>query len=263
MTSDLLQRIVSATRAAVESRQQARPLVVVEREAGRQTPRPLAFQAALARRDAFNVIAECKRRSPLSGLLCETYDPVRLARSYETAGAAAISVLTEPSFFDGALHHLAAVRQAVSVPVLRKDFIVDRYQIVEARAAGADAILLIVAILGNRLVSLMREARRYGVATLVEVHDAGELQRALDADARIIGVNSRNLRTMTVMPETCATLAARIPAGVTAVAESGIRTADDVVRLRAHGYSAFLVGERLVRSADPGQALRELTVVPG
>ncbi len=261
MTSDLMERIVSATLAAVTLRRRSRPAADLERAAEAMRPAAAAFRAALARGDRANVIAECKRRSPLNGLLREDYDASRLARSYEGAGAAAISVLTEPSFFDGALEHLSAVRAAVTLPLLRKDFILDAYQILEAQAAGADAILLIVAVLGDRLPSLLREAERRRLAALVEVHDRAELARAVDAGADVIGVNSRDLRTMTVRRETCIELAACMPRGATAVAESGIRTADDIGHLRAAGYSAFLVGERLVRSADPGAALRQLMSV--
>lgn len=259
MTDGLLERIVSATRATVAARRQTRASAIVEREAAQRTPRPDAFAAALARTGAVNLIAECKRRSPLKGLLCEDYDPVRLARAYEAGGAVAISVLTEPSFFDGALEHLTAVREAVGLPVLRKDFVVDRYQIVEARAAGADAVLLIATVLGDRLATLAQEADRCGLASLVEVHDAEELRRALEAGARIVGVNSRDLRTMKVNPETCLALAALMPQEVTAVAESGIRTPADVARLHVAGYSALLVGEALVRSPDPCRTLGELS----
>ena len=158
--SNLLERIVGTTRATVHARQKSRPLSEVERAAARTTPRPSAFRAALGRSASLNVIAECKRRSPLAGVLRDEYDPVALARSYEAAGAAAISVLTEPAFFDGALDHLAAVREAVTIPVLRKDFIVDGYQVAEARAAGADAVLLIVAVLGNELATLLKSAQQ-------------------------------------------------------------------------------------------------------
>jgi indole-3-glycerol phosphate synthase len=260
---DLLDRIVSTARGAVASRQQSRPRAIVEREAADRTPRADAFRAALSVSQRVNVIAECKRRSPVNGVLREDYDPSHLAQSYEAGGAAAISVLTEPSFFDGALEHLTRVRASVALPVLRKDFLVDEYQIPEARAAGADAVLLIVAVLGDRLELLVRAADRFGLAALVEVHDGNELRRAVDAGARIIGVNSRDLRTMTVRPATCAHLAPRMPAGITAVAESGIRTGEDVAHLRAVGYSAFLVGERLVRSVDPGASLRELIDASG
>ena len=258
MTNDLLARIVSTTAEAVEARLAARSRDTVQREAAERAPRAGAFRAALRAHGTVNVIAECKRRSPLKGLLCETYDAVGLAQAYEAGGAAAISVLTEPAFFDGALEHLTRVRQAVALPVLRKDFIVDEYQVAEARAAGADAILLSVTVLGDRLTALVQAADRCGLATLVEVHGAEELQAADDAGAAIVGVNNRDLRTMTVRPETCAELAERMPAGITAVAESGIRTADEIARLRTYGYSAFLIGEQLVRSADPGAALREL-----
>jgi len=258
MASDLLQRIVAATGATVEARRQARPLAQVEREAARCTPHPAGFRAALARRGGFNIIAECKRRSPVNGLLRADYAAADLARSYEAAGAAAISVVTEPTFFDGALEHLDAVRSAVRLPLLRKDFVVDEYQLAEARAAGADAVLLIVAVLGDRTAAFVRRAADTGLAAVVEVHGGEEIDVALDAGADLIGVNSRDLRTMSVRPEMCAELAGRVPAGVTAVAESGIRTSGDLARLRAVGYSAFLVGERLVRSPDPGEALREL-----
>jgi indole-3-glycerol phosphate synthase len=258
VNDDLLERIVSSTRAAVESRRQARPFAIVERDAADRTPRGGAFRTALSVRERVNVIAECKRRSPLKGLLCEDYDARQLAKAYEAGGAAAISVLTEPSFFDGALEDLTRVREAVGIPVLRKDFIVDEYQIAEARAAGADAVLLIATILRGRLVGLMQEADRCGLAALVEVRDTEELHLAIDAGAGIVGVNNRDLRTMTVRPETCAELAPRMPSGVTAVAESGIRSAQDIARLRALGYSAFLIGERLVRSPDPAATVGQL-----
>ncbi len=258
MTDGLLDRIVSATRATVAGRRLARPIATVEREAAERKPRAGRFADAVARAGTVNIIAECKRRSPLKGLLCGTYEPVRLALAYQAGGAAAISVLTEPSFFDGALEHLTAVREATEVPLLRKDFVVDEYQIVEARAAGADAVLLIVAILGDRLADLMREADRCGLASLGEVHDADDLRRAVDSGARIVGVNSRDLRTMQVNPERCIELAARMPRDVTAVAESGIRTVSDVMRLRAAGYAALLVGETLVRSSDPAGTMRTL-----
>jgi indole-3-glycerol phosphate synthase len=226
-------------------------------------PRGDLFEAAL-RADAsearpFNVIAECKRRSPSRGVLRPDYDPVAIATSYTTAGAAAISVLTEPTFFDGSLDHLQAVRRAVSTPLLRKDFIVDDYQLPEARAAGADAILLIVAALDDdTLRRLLRRAAEYDLAALVEVHTDDELTRAQDAGARLIGVNSRNLKTLTVSLDTLFTLAARMDRTTTAVAESGLRTHADLAALRSAGYSAFLVGERFMTEADPGAALARL-----
>ncbi len=206
-----------------------------------------------------NVIAECKRRSPSKGVLRAEYDPVAIATGYERAGAAAISVLTEPTFFDGALEHLAAVRAAVSVPLLRKDFVVSEYQLLEAKAAGADAVLLIVSALSPAdLASLHARATAHGLDVLVEVHDAHELQVALDAGARIVGVNNRNLRTLTVDVNASERLIAAMPSNVIAVSESGLKTAEDLRRLRGLGYGAFLIGERLMTAPDPGAALNSL-----
>jgi indole-3-glycerol phosphate synthase len=256
---DLLATIVAATRRSVEVRQAACPLAALERELHR-APQGGAFETSLkdpAR--APRVIAECKRRSPSKGILREQYDPAAHARAYANAGAAAISVLTEPTFFDGTPDHLRAVRAAVSIPVLRKDFIVTEYQLVEAAWLGADAALLIVGALGpEALVTFLRTSDRLGLAALVEVHDVQELRRAIDAGARTIGVNSRNLRTLSVDLEVLDAVAAQLPAGVTAVAESGIRTRDDLNRLSSAGYHAFLVGERLITQPDPGAALKEL-----
>ena len=218
-----------------------------------------AFGEELAGGPSPRVIAECKRRSPSRGILREDYRPAEHAAAYARAGAAAISVLTEPTFFDGALEHLEQVRAAVDVPLLRKDFIVERYQIVEARAAGADAVLLIVgALTPSRLGSLLIDTRALGLAALVEVHDAAELTVAIDAGAEIIGVNSRNLRTLSVDPRVHETLAPLMPGGAVAVAESGLRDAGDIRRLAGIGYRAFLVGERLITQPDPGAALRML-----
>src|SRR6185295_893085 len=176
-------------------RQEREPIAVLEQRAAEQPPRAGRFQTALGRLDAINVIAECKRRSPSKGVLRADYDPVAIAKSYAEAGAVAISVLTEPTFFDGSLGHLAAVRAAVDVPLLRKDFIVSEYQLLEAKAAGADAILLIVAALRPAELKVLHDhARRYGLDALVEVHDARELAIAVDVGARIVGVNNRNLR---------------------------------------------------------------------
>ncbi len=206
------------------------------------------------------VIAECKRRSPSKGILRRDYAPASHAAAYAAAGAAAISVLTEPTFFDGSLEHLAQVRARRSMrPLLRKDFIVSEYQLVEAAAFGADAVLLIVGALNDReLRALLATARGLGLAALVEVHDAAELARAVDSEADVIGVNSRNLRTLTVDGDVLERLVQAIPSNVTAVAESGIRTPGDIARLSDAGYSAFLVGERLITERDPGAALRAL-----
>ena len=256
---DLLATIVAATRRTVEVREASRPLADLEREIAR-TPQGRAFERALTAADkAPRVIAECKRRSPSRGILREAYDPAAHARAYAAAGAAAISVLTEPTFFDGTPDHLRAVRAAVDIPVLRKDFIVTEYQLVEAAALGADAALLIVgAVAQHELLNLMKVADRLGLATLVEVHDVTELDRAAGAGARVIGINSRNLRTLAVDLTVLDAVASRLPAGIVAVAESGIRTRADLDRLSRAGYHAFLVGERLIAQPDPGAALREL-----
>jgi indole-3-glycerol phosphate synthase len=206
-----------------------------------------------------NVIAECKRRSPSRGVLAAQYDPVSIARKYEAGGAAAISVLTEPTFFDGALAHLTAVREAVDLPLLRKDFVVDDYQLLEARAAGADAVLLIVAALDQpELVRLQARAWTLDLAALVEVHDDEELTKAVDSGARLIGVNNRNLRTLAVDVSASDRLAAKLPAGVIGVSESGLQTRDDLERLAAAGYQAFLIGERFMTDPDPARAIADL-----
>jgi indole-3-glycerol phosphate synthase len=253
---DLLRTIVAATRRITSVRRDHEPLSQLERRAAAAAPRGDRFDAVLGR-DGINVIAECKRRSPSRGVLAADYDPVGIARKYEAGGAAAVSVLTEPTFFDGSLAHLSAVRAAVQLPVLRKDFIVDEYQLFEARAAGADAALLIVAALDQpALMRLQTLARSLGLATLVEVHDEHELTRAIDSGARVIGVNNRNLRTLAVDVDASFRLAARMPASVIAVSESGLRSRTDLERLTAAGYRAFLIGERFMTDADPGRAIR-------
>jgi indole-3-glycerol phosphate synthase len=256
---DLLAAILAATRTRVADARDRVPLAAIEARAAHRTPRGDAFERALGRRGAINVIAECKRRSPSRGVLRAAYDPVAIARGYEAAGAAAVSVLTEPAFFDGALAHLEAVRAAVDVPLLRKDFLVDRYQLVEAVAAGADAVLLIVAALDDRdLGALLRDADGRGLAALVEVHTETEFDRALDAGARIIGVNNRNLKSLTVDVDLSERLVGRLTDSVTAVTESGLRSAADLTRFSALGYTAFLIGERLMTRPDPGAALADL-----
>jgi indole-3-glycerol phosphate synthase len=257
--ADLLETIVAATRRIVSTREAAVTFRELERRCADRTTTPLSLRRALTSGSAPRVIAECKRRSPSRGVLRRDYDPAAIATAYERAGAAAISVLTEPTFFDGSLDHLAAVRRAVNAPVLRKDFIVTEYQILEAKAAGADAVLLIVGALAqDDLVRLSAAARAGGVDALVEVHDASELDRAMSAKAEIIGVNSRNLRTLEVTLDVTHTLAPKIPRGIVKVAESGIRTREDIAALTADGYNAFLVGERLMTAPDPGAALSAL-----
>ena len=258
-TADLLGTIVAATRRITEVRQARESLTALATRAGRREPRPGVFTAALSRTDRVNVIAECKRRSPSRGVLRAQYDPVAIARAYAAAGAAAISVLTEPTFFDGALEHLEAVRAAVETPLLRKDFIVSEYQLLEARAAGADAALLIVAALAQAdLVRLQAGAAELGLAALVEVHDETELARAADAGARLIGVNNRNLRTLTVDVEASYRLAGQLPADAIGVSESGLQSRPDLERLSAAGYRAFLIGERFMTDPDPAAAIATL-----
>jgi indole-3-glycerol phosphate synthase len=258
-TPDLLAAIVAATRRIVEVRAAHVPLGEIEKRAAAIQPRPGRFAAALSRTDGLNVIAECKRRSPSRGVLKADYDPAVIARGYSSAGASAISVLTEPAFFDGHLDHLSAVRAATDLPILRKDFVVDRYQILEARAAGADAILLIVAALKPRaLETLHQVAVEAGLDVLVEIHDLVELPIALDAGASIVGVNNRNLRTLTVDSDVSRRAVALIPDAVIAVAESGLRTSGDLLGLADAGYDGFLIGERFMATDDPGQALADL-----
>jgi len=254
---DLLKAIVAATRARVAVQRACVTPGTLETAIAAMSP-ARGFRRRLAA-PGRNVIAECKRRSPSRGVLRPVYDPAAIASSYEAGGAAAISVLTEPAFFDGALSHLEAVRRAVAVPLLRKDFTVDPYQLLEARAAGADAVLLIVAALdAGRLRALHRAARELDLDALVEVHDERELETALEAGADLIGVNNRNLRTLEVSVDASFRLASRMPATVVAVAESGLKSADDLDRLEAAGYRAFLVGERFMTAPDPGEALRSL-----
>jgi indole-3-glycerol phosphate synthase len=258
-TPDLLAAIVAATQKITEVRRQKESLAALERRAAACAPRGKEFLSALSQVGRSNVIAECKRRSPSRGVLAAHYDPVAIARQYETGGAAAISVLTEPTFFDGELEHLAAVRQAVTLPLLRKDFIVDEYQLLEARANGADAALLIVAALGQPdLVRLHERAWELGLAALVEVHDDEELTRAIDSGARIIGVNNRNLRTMAVDVASSRRLGARIPVDVIGVSESGLTSRADLEQLTGQGYRAFLIGERFMTAPNPAQAISEL-----
>jgi indole-3-glycerol phosphate synthase len=257
---DLLLAIVAATRRITEVRRTQVPAATLERSAAGKSPRGAAFEAALGMSGRVNVIAECKRRSPSRGVLAAEYDPVAIARQYEAGGAVAISVLTEPTFFDGALAHLTAVREHVGLPLLRKDFIVDEYQLLEARAAGADAVLLIVAALEQReLIRLRERTEAMGLAALVEVHDEEELSRAVDGGARLVGVNNRNLRTLAVDVEASDRLAARMPSHVVGVSESGLQTRADLERLAAAGYKAFLIGERFMTAPQPAHAIRELT----
>jgi indole-3-glycerol phosphate synthase len=256
---DLLEAIVAATRTRVAAAMAREPRSLLERRALSHLPDAAAFTNRLARSGSINVIAECKRRSPSRGVLRAAYDPVTIAAGYERAGAAAISVLTEPGFFDGSLDHLVSVRQAVRIPLLRKDFIVDEYQLLEARAAGADAVLLIVATLDDgALVALSTAARDLGLAALVEVHSADECRRAIAAGAAIIGVNNRNLRTLQVNLDASREIANLLPRSAIGISESGLKTPADLQAMKALGYGAFLMGERFMVEPDPGAALGAL-----
>jgi indole-3-glycerol phosphate synthase len=205
------------------------------------------------------VIAEIKKASPSKGVIRENFDPVEIARSYQSGGAACLSVLTDRDFFQGHEDYLVAARGACTLPVIRKEFIVDPYQVVEARAIGADCILLIVAALEcQALASLHQQAVDMGMDVLVEVHDRDELERALKLDLELIGINNRNLRTFETSLDTTIELLDSIPGGCLVVTESGINNADDVALMRKHKVNAFLVGEAFMRAADPGQELKEL-----
>ena len=260
-----LERIVAATRAHLTERMRETPLDVMRARA-LAAPPPQSFAAAL--RPAFGgparLIAEVKRASPSKGLLAERFDPVARARAYAAGGAAAISVLTEPDFFLGSLDDLRAVREPVDVPVLRKDFLLDPYQVYEARAAGADAVLLICALLDDAvLCDLLSLTRSLGMEALVEAHDADETRRAVASGARVIGVNSRDLRTFAVDPDVVRRLRPLVPADRVFVAESGIGDVLGAARARAFGADAILVGEALMRSESPDRLAHTLSTAPG
>jgi indole-3-glycerol phosphate synthase len=253
---DILARIVAKKRDDLSRGGQ--PISEWEQAAELRLAGRRDFRAALAAR-APAIIAEVKKASPSKGILTHDFDPVRIAREYQQGGAAALSVLTDEAFFQGSLADLESARAAVSIPVIRKDFTIDPLQILEAAAHGADAILLIAAILTERELRDFREAAaRYRLSALVEVHNRRELDCAIGAGSDLIGVNNRNLSTFGVSLETSVELAQHMPAGAVLVSESGIHDAADVVRLRAAGYDAFLVGEHLMKSGDPAAALRKL-----
>jgi indole-3-glycerol phosphate synthase len=255
----LLDEIVASTRAAVAQRRDAvRPSALEARAATLPPARDLA--AALTPREpgAVRLLAELKRKSPVAGVLARGFDPVARAPEYVAAGAAALSVLTA-AHFEGSLADLDTVRPRVGCPLLRKDFVVDEYQLLEARAHGADAVLLIVSILEPpRLADLDQAARGLGLSVLVEVHDEGELDAAARLGARLIGINNRDLKTFRTDLATTERLAPRAPAGTTVVSESGIASRADVGRVAAAGAHAVLVGEALSRSGDPAGKIREL-----
>jgi indole-3-glycerol phosphate synthase len=254
----VLARILEQTREAIERRKREVPIDVLEAEAATARAVPGRFREALAR-SGIGVIAEFKRRSPSAGELRAGADVQAIAQAYERAGASAMSVLTEEANFAGSLDDLRAAKAACSIPILRKDFVVDPYQLYEARAAGADAVLLIVAALKDaQLASLHEQAQALGLDVLVEVHDAEELARAAAIGARIVGVNNRDLRDLSVDVRRTAQLRAQMPAGALVVSESGIATREQVQELERQGVDAVLVGETLMRAPDPGEALANL-----
>ena len=257
LAGTVLEGIVGARMHEITGARQKYPAAAMEAVLDR-APEIRSFRRALELRDGA-VIAELKKASPSAGVLRSDFRPVEIALELEKAGAAALSVVTEPRYFQGGLETLAAVRWRAGLPLLRKDFIVDPYQVLEARHAGADAVLLIAALLEGPLLGALRaEVERLGMDALIEVHDEEELERALQAGATLIGVNSRDLRTFHVSIESSLELARRLPKGIVAVAESGLRSADDVRRLRDAGYRAFLIGEQLMRAPSPGAALARL-----
>lgn len=255
---DLLQRLVAEARAEVEVRRSATPVAELERLASdREPPRDLA---AALRGDRLAVVAEMKARTPLMGPLSDDYSPARLARAYTAAGAAALSVLCQETSFGGHPEHLAQARAVTALPIMRKDFTVDEHQVLEARANGADAVLLIVAALEpGRLRALLALTRGLGMEALVEVHDEAEVRAALDAGAAVVGVNHRDLATFQVDIGLTERLRPCVPPEVVYVAESGIHTAADAARMRRAGADAILVGEALMRASDPAAKLAELT----
>jgi indole-3-glycerol phosphate synthase len=253
----VLDEILAGVRADLAEREAQLPLAEVKERAGRAVQAMDGY--ARLRQDGVAVIAEVKRSSPSVGTLAEISDPAALACEYEAGGARVISVLTEKRRFNGSLDDLVAVKSHVDVPVLRKDFIVTPYQIWEARAFGADLVLLIVAALEqNALVSLLERAEGLGMTALVEVHDEDEARRAIDAGARVVGVNARNLKTLEVDRDTFARIAPLLPDSVVKVAESGVRGPHDLLAYAAAGADAVLVGEGLVKQHDPRQAVADL-----
>jgi len=254
-----LDEIISATRQRVVRDKPAADLGALAAAAERHQPRGFRHSLGVRAEMGIAIISELKKASPSKGLIRPNFPVAELARELESAGAAALSVLTDEPYFQGSLANLETASQATQLPCLRKDFMVDEFQLLEARAHRADAVLLIVAALSNpELRTLAQRARDFQLDVLCEVHDEAELQRALDAGCETIGVNNRNLHTFQVDLNTSLKLAERMPAGVLKVAESGIDSREDITRLRQAGFDAFLVGESLMRAPSPGAALREL-----
>ena len=260
-TGTVLDRILEARRAEVDHRKRVLPETALKY--GVKAATPLRNFSAALTRDGLNVLAELKPASPSRGVIRDPFEPVALAQAFESAGASALSVLTEAEFFRGSLKNLRDARKSIQLPVLRKDFIFDPWQVWETRANDADSFLLIVAALEDALLrDLITLGRDLGMEPLVEVHSGEELDRALAAGAHILGVNNRDLRTLTVRAETSFELIGRIPDDCIAVSESGLRTHDDLVKLRAAGFDAFLIGTHLMLAPDPAVALSSLLISP-
>jgi indole-3-glycerol phosphate synthase len=259
--ADILQRILEVKAAEVAAAKTRLSLALLE-EAVKALPAPRDFAGALRAKLAAGrpaVIAEIKKASPSRGLLRENFDPAAIAASYERGGAACLSVLTDAQFFQGAIEDMRAARRNCALPVLRKDFMIDPYQLYESRAAGADCILLIAAALErSRMRELEAGAQELGMAVLVEVHDAAELDAALELRTPLLGINNRNLRTFATRMETTLELLGQVPIGRIVVTESGILTPSDVARMRAAAVNCFLVGEAFMRAPDPGRELARL-----
>jgi indole-3-glycerol phosphate synthase len=258
---NVLSEIISTKRDRVNAAKHALPLDQIRRQAQdtRATAKPHAFRDAL-RGNGINIIAEFKRRSPSKGIIRADANPIEIAEAYAAGGAAAISVLTEEDYFAGSLDDLRAVKSATTLPVLRKDFVFDEYQVYESAIAGADAILLIVAALEDKTLSDLRQLAEdeLGMDALVEVHTSDEMRRAAACGAQLIGVNNRDLRTFEVTLETSRSLAREAPREALLISESGLHSSADLSRLRAAGYRGFLIGESLMRASDPEQVLRNL-----
>ena len=254
----ILDAIIENKKIEVEKSKGRRSIESLISGIGNMRP-PRDFYKAIDPRGRLRIIAEIKKASPSKGVLREDFDPVKIALGYAKSGASALSVLTDEKFFMGILEYLSAVREAVDVPLLRKDFIIDPYQVYESRLYGADALLLIVSALGQDvLMELLDLTHSLGMNAVVEVHDEEELGRALQAGGRIIGINNRDLRTFEVDLGVSARLARMMPVGVIAVAESGISSGADIKRLRAEGVHVFLIGETFMKAADPGSELKNL-----
>jgi indole-3-glycerol phosphate synthase len=259
--SDILKRILATKRREIAERRAQRSIDDLEQQAHHVSP-PRGFVAALRRRveqGGSGVIAEIKKASPSKGVIREDFNVVEIARSYQAGGASCLSVLTDHEYFQGHEVFLTQARAACNLPIIRKDFIVDPYQVTEARAIGADCILLIVAALSDGdLASLYAAARSQGMDVLVEVHDGDELERALQLELDLIGINNRNLRTFETSLQTTIDLLPHVPNGCLVVTESGIHTRADIALMRDHDVHTFLIGEAFMRAADPGQALADL-----